>query len=172
MGVVLAVGVVDDAGAVVGGDAVLVDDPFEGGAVAEALVEGGPGDAAQELGVNVAELDLVFGELHLLHAEGALGLGIFDVLQRVFGLLFVVDVEFHEAFASGGEGVEVGWEGDAGEFALEVGGVAGAVLRVVEDGVGGVEDVPDQRSLSRYVPVIWLGGARNQITGDFSHGQH
>src|ERR1039457_378856 len=38
--------------------------------------------------------------------------------------------------------MEVGWEGDAGEFALEVGGVAGAVLGVVEDGVGGVEDVP------------------------------
>jgi hypothetical protein len=34
--------------------------------------------------------------------------------------------------------VEVGWEGDAGEFTLEVGGVAGAVLGVVEDGVGSV----------------------------------
>jgi hypothetical protein len=39
-------------------------------------------------------------------------------------------------------GVEVWRERDAGEFALEVGGVAGAVLGVVEDGVGGVEDVP------------------------------
>ena len=51
-------------------------------------------------------------------------------------------MEFHEALAGGGEGVEVGGEGDAGEFALEVGGVAGAVLGVVEHGVGGVEDVP------------------------------
>jgi hypothetical protein len=51
-------------------------------------------------------------------------------------------VKFHEALAGGGEGVEVRWEGDAGEFALEVGGIAGAVLGVVEDGVGGVEDVP------------------------------
>ena len=51
-------------------------------------------------------------------------------------------MEFHEALAGSGEGVEVGREGDAGEFALEVGGVAGAVLGVVEDGVGGVEDVP------------------------------
>ena len=33
-------------------------------------------------------------------------------------------------------------EGDAGEFAVEVGGVAGAVLGVVEDGVNVVEDVP------------------------------
>jgi len=38
--VVGAVGVVDDAAAFVGSDAVLVDDPFEGGAVAEAVVEG------------------------------------------------------------------------------------------------------------------------------------
>jgi hypothetical protein len=51
--VVGAVGVVEDAGAGVGGDAVLVrrslrPDPFEGGAVAEAVVEGGGGDAAEE----------------------------------------------------------------------------------------------------------------------------
>ena len=57
-------------------------------------------------------------------------------------MFFVFDVEFHQALAGGGEGVEVGWERDAGEFALEVGGVTGAVLGVVEDGVGGVEDVP------------------------------
>jgi hypothetical protein len=40
-GIVLAVGVVDDAGAGVGGDAVLVDDPLQRGAVAKAIVEGG-----------------------------------------------------------------------------------------------------------------------------------
>ena len=40
LGVVVSVGVVDDVGALVGGDLVLVDDPFEGGAVAEAVVEG------------------------------------------------------------------------------------------------------------------------------------
>ena len=37
LGVVGAVGVVDDAAALVGLDAVLVDDPVEGGAVAEAV---------------------------------------------------------------------------------------------------------------------------------------
>lgn len=47
LGVVFAVGVVDDARAGVRGDAVLVDDPFEGGAVAEFVVEGGGGDAAE-----------------------------------------------------------------------------------------------------------------------------
>ena len=41
-----------------------------------------------------------------------------DLLEGVFGLLFVIDVEFHQASAGAGEGVEVGWERDAGEFAL------------------------------------------------------
>ena len=45
--VVGAVRVVDDAAAFVGFDAVLVDDPFEGGAVAEAVGEGGGGDAIE-----------------------------------------------------------------------------------------------------------------------------
>lgn len=40
MEVVGAVGVVGDAAALVGFGAVLVDDPFEGGAGAEAVVEG------------------------------------------------------------------------------------------------------------------------------------
>ena len=57
--VVFAVGVVGDAGAGVGGDAVLVRllvrDPFEGGAVAEAVVEGGGWDAAEGEGFVVAE---------------------------------------------------------------------------------------------------------------------
>ena len=40
-----AVGVVDDGSGGVGFDAVLVDDSFEGGAAAEAVGEGGGGDA-------------------------------------------------------------------------------------------------------------------------------
>jgi len=52
-----------------GGDAVLVDDPFEGGAVAEAVVEGG-WDAAEGEGFVVAEFGLVFAERHLFDAEG------------------------------------------------------------------------------------------------------
>ena len=52
---------------------------------------------------------------------------------------------------SGAEGDEYGGhaggffranEGDAGEFAAEVGGVALAVIGVVQDGIGVVEDVP------------------------------
>ena len=82
-----AVGVVDDAGAGVGGDAVLVDDPFEGGAVAEAVVEGGGGDAAEEQEVVVAEFGFVFGELHTVDAEADLGLGVFDLFEGVLWLL-------------------------------------------------------------------------------------
>ena len=47
VGVAGAAGVVDDGAAGVGFDAVLVDDPFGGGAVAEAVVEGGGGDAVE-----------------------------------------------------------------------------------------------------------------------------
>jgi hypothetical protein len=55
LGVVFAVGVVDDAGALVGRELVLVDDPFERGAVAEAIFgDLGRGAAQREEGV-VAE---------------------------------------------------------------------------------------------------------------------
>ncbi len=49
---------------------------------------------------------------------------------------FVFYVKSREFFAGGGEGLEVGGEGDARELALEIGGVAGAVFGVVEEGVG------------------------------------
>ncbi len=48
LGIVGAVGVVDDAGAGVGGDAVLVDNPFEGAAVAEAVFVDLGRDAAED----------------------------------------------------------------------------------------------------------------------------
>src|SRR5713226_675406 len=70
VGVVFAVGVVGDAGAGVGRDAVLVDDPFEGGAVAEAVVEGGGRDAAEGEGFVVAEFGLVFAEGYLFDTQG------------------------------------------------------------------------------------------------------
>ena len=45
--VVFAVGIVDDTGACVGRDAILVDDSFEGGVVAEFVVGCGGGNAMQ-----------------------------------------------------------------------------------------------------------------------------
>jgi ABC-type uncharacterized transport system permease subunit len=53
-----------------------------------------------------------------------------------------VDVEVHELFAQRGVAAEIGRVGDAGQLAREIGGVAGAVIGVVEQGVGVVEDVP------------------------------
>ena len=47
---------------------------------------------------------------------------------------------FREGCADFGVFLEVWRVGDSWEFALQVGGVAGAILRVVEQGV--VEDVP------------------------------
>ena len=110
MRVVFAVRVVDDAGAGVGGDAVLVSDPLEGGAVAKAVVEGGERDAAQGEEVVVFELGAVFRvEAHAFDAKGDFGFGVFDLLELVFGLLLVVDVEIQQALAGGGEGVAMGW---------------------------------------------------------------
>ena len=40
--------------------------------------------------------------------------GLLDLFEKVLLLLFVVDVEFHEALACGGEGLDVRREGDAG----------------------------------------------------------
>lgn len=54
---------------------------------------------------------------------------------------FVVEMEGHEGLAPGGPLVEVWVEGEAGKFAFEVNFVFGAVGRMVEDGVGVVEDV-------------------------------
>ena len=59
LGVILAVRVVGDAGAGVGGDAVLVDNPLEGGAVAEAVVVDVEGDAAEGEEVVVLELGAI-----------------------------------------------------------------------------------------------------------------
>jgi hypothetical protein len=46
-------------------------------------------------------------------AEGPGFAGLFDLFEGVFGLLLVVDVEFHEAFACVGEGLDVGRERSA-----------------------------------------------------------
>jgi len=52
-----------------------------------------------------------------------------------------MDVELHEGRADFCVFLEVRGVGDAGEFALEIGGVASAVPGVVEQAVGVVEDV-------------------------------
>ena len=137
-----AVGVVGDAAALVSLDAVLVDHPFEGGAVAKAVVEHFAGDAIQGEEAVVAQLRLVFGEAHLFDAPVERHIRRFDLCKREFQLLLIADVELGEAGAGGGKGAEVGGEGDAGQLALEVGLVAFAVAGVVQEAVDVVEDIP------------------------------
>ena len=60
--------VVDDAAAFVCLDPILVDDPLQGGAVAEAVGEGLGGDPVQCEEFVVTDLRFVFGQAHLLHA--------------------------------------------------------------------------------------------------------
>ena len=106
---------------------ILVDDPFEGGAVAEAVVEGFGRDVGEGQGVVGAERFLVFGELHLFDAIGERHVGRFDPFERPLFELLVVEVELSELFAGFGESGEVGGDGDAGQFALQVIGVFFAV---------------------------------------------
>jgi hypothetical protein len=155
--IVIAIWIACNAGAVVGADLVLVDDPVEGGAVAEAIVEDFIGDAGEGEGVVDFDFGFVFGESHFFDAVGEGEAGGFDPFEVVGFGGFVVEVEVGELFASAGEGVERGGptdtiggllerrgEGDAGELAFEVVGELGAVGGVVEEG---------EFTISRQVPV-------------------
>ena len=66
--VVEVVGVVGDAAAFVGFDAVLVDDPIEGGAVAQLVVEDLGRDAVQGEEVVLFEAGFVFAQAHFFDA--------------------------------------------------------------------------------------------------------
>ena len=95
-----AVGVGFDAGAFVFGDLVLVDDPFEGGAVAEAVVEGFGRDWREGEGGVYGEAELVFGEAHLVFdAVGEGEAGGFDEVEVPGFELLIAEVELGELFA-------------------------------------------------------------------------
>lgn len=133
---------------------VAVQHPFQGGAVAELVLprfggdaaEGGEGidfDAAVGATRRVARTGrCVFDRFEAGFVGGARVFRVFVVaLQRVRFDGFVVEVELHELLAPAGPLPEVVVEGDAGEFALEVELVFGAVGGVVQHGVDVVEDV-------------------------------
>jgi len=88
-----AIGVAGDAAAFVGGDLILVDDPFEGGAVAEAVVLGFFRDAAEGKELVVDECRFVFAQLHFGDAVVEFLSLLFHFRELVFGLLFVVDMD-------------------------------------------------------------------------------
>ena len=164
------VGVVDDAGVLVGFDALAFDDPVEGGFAVDDVFVGLEGDVGDgDVGV-VDQGGLVAfpGVFHLLDAveglggEGALVAGDRGRV-RVHGL--VVDVQVGQGAAGAGEGPEVGGgldAGDARQFLGEIVRVAGAVVRGVEQPVDVVEDALFGQVLA------WVGGleVREASVGD------
>ena len=90
------------------------------------------------------QLRFVFGEAHFLDAPVERHRPAFRPAASGYSrLLFIADVDLGgQARAGAGEGAEVGREGDARQFALEVGLVAVAVDGVVQQAVDVVEDVP------------------------------
>ena len=126
----------------VGADLVLVDDPFEGGAVAEVVVEDFGRDAFQGEEVVVDEGGLVRGEFHLVHPPVEGRARFLHPLQGIFRLLLIVDVEFGQARPGLGKTPKIRGEGDAGQFPAEVGGVFLPVGGMVQEGVDVMEDVP------------------------------
>ena len=157
-----AVRIVDNAAALVGFNAVLVEHPVQRRAVAEAVGERFGGDAVQRQETVVAQLRFVFGEAHFLDAPVERHLRRFDLLERVLRLLFIADVEGGQARAGAGEGAEVGREGDARQLALEVGLVAFAVGGMVQQAVDVVEDVP----LADRVVAVLGAELRQRPVGD------
>ena len=121
----------------------MVDDLFQGAAVAEAVIENFGRDwGERQRGVD-GEAELVFGEAHLVFDAAEEGQARrFDEVQIPGLELFVVEVQLGEFFAGCGEGAEVGGEGDAGQLALEVVGVLLAIAGMVQQAIDIVEDGP------------------------------
>lgn len=104
--IVLAIWIIGDAAAFVGGDLVLVDDPFEGGAVAKTVIVGFRRDAGEREELVVDERGFVFAQLHFDDAVVEFFALLFCPREFVFGLLFVVDVDFGETLTGFCEGME------------------------------------------------------------------
>src|SRR5205085_10163013 len=83
------------------------NDPFQRGAVAEAIGKGFCGDAFEGEEVVIDDGASVFRETHTLDAPAKLRLIVFDAHKRVLRLRLVVDVQVCEAFTCTDEGTEV-----------------------------------------------------------------
>lgn len=110
LGVVGVVGVRADAGAFVFLHPVLIDDPLDRAAVAEAVVEDLRRDASQ--GKRVVDLDRssILAQPHLLDDVAQRLAGRLDPLQGPGLERFVLDVELRKPLARLGEGAEPGRE--------------------------------------------------------------
>ena len=102
--IIRVVGVAGDAAAFVGADLVLVDDPVQRAAVAEAVVEDFGRNLGERQGFVDLQLRLVFGEPHFLDVVGERDAVGFEPLERPGFELFVAEVEVGESFAGFGEG--------------------------------------------------------------------
>ena len=82
----------------------MVNDPLQRRTIAEAVFVGFGRNAFQSEKVVIGERGLVLAEAHLLDAP--VQLAFLDTFQRIFGLLFVVDVQVGEATGRLDEGPE------------------------------------------------------------------
>ena len=103
-----------DAGAGVLGYAILVDDPLQRGAVAEAVLKTLGRQSPERKRRVYFQLGLVLAQLHLVRDDVTERHALrFDELERPRFKLFVVQVQFRELLARIGEGLEVRGERDA-----------------------------------------------------------
>ena len=158
--VVKVAGVVGDAAAFVRFDTVLVYDPVQGGAVAQFVLVYLGRDAAEGEELVVFEFGFVFAQAHLFYAVVEWFVRVFDVGERVFRLFFVVDVNVGQPLACLDELPEMFRpdEGDAGQFAAQVGGVGFAVGGMVQQGVDVVEDGPFVEGVGRFSRKLRVSG--------------
>lgn len=143
------VGVVDDAGGLVGFHLVAVDEPFEAGAGAEPILVHGSGNVTQRE-VAVVDDGLPSGLVLPPHLGDAIQLPLVDI-ERMRGLVervgidrLVVDVQIGKCAADIDERLEVsrrGGQRDARQHPLEIGGEHLPVLLGVQHPVDVVEDV-------------------------------
>jgi hypothetical protein len=140
---------------------VLVDDPFEGRAVAEAVVERFGRDCGERERGIYREAQLVLAESHLVFdAVAERYAGGFDEVEIPGFEFFIIQMQLGQLLAGLGKGPEArgtltptlsrstgrgrvnGGEGDAGQLALEVIGVLPAIAGMVQQAIDVVEDGP------------------------------
>ena len=77
-------------------------------------------------------MSFIFAEAHFFDSPIDWKIFVFDMFEAIFGLLFVVNMDFGKAFSRNGEWMKFWCEGDARQFAFKVGGVAIAIVGMME----------------------------------------